>query len=726
MTRKKILLTVVSALLVITAGAGWMIKIYFAEAAQKLISEMTDTGVVMEDVEFHYNPLPSLYVKNMQIVDGNRNVKIPLLKVYPDLGELVKGNIRLHQLVVQNPIITSPAGYSGDSSTFGSAYTLPAAFPQNIEIISGRLSLTGSGESEPLTISADLQNGGSDSVGMAFNVRSASIKELGFDFSGNIDLKSITPLKLGLRASTCSIDPADFLGFLTGFGYLGNSTIPELASAENFKTEDLDFQVDTVTGTMNFSAESLILDGSSGKGLKLNIARDGGFSLAISEAEISAGEFYSMAIKSDRGRNALQSICNSAHLKSITPEGSLVLKNVTLSSAGDSVTGGKGLNGRFTLSAKNLNLTLSSLDGRAQKLSISDLDADVEVRDGKPVVSVRKFSLASSEGGSMVAQASFPLPFEYRKARFSGAAKKLKIFGNVLTLNAEKKTPLITGFDLKYRNRKTSVASSGNLKLPYYGVDGVEAVLSSLHITSVSEKVSINENDSDQPFDFRPLLSKGLNGSAVIRSFAYNEWPFSNIHASLSSGSDRAVIKAKGLLFHLNLNADVVLSADQMAAQCSVKGRGASLPGLIACFAKDLSVYLTGNVFLDGNVFVQGTSINNLIDSIQGQGLLKINDLNVYRLSNLDERLGFLIDMLKIVSVSPGEKDSLAFNSAVLKASIAGKKVFFDSFTLRGPLLQAWGDGHYDMAQRRFILDGKVKSSVGTVNSLNIDRKFNS
>ncbi|WP_027179981.1 hypothetical protein [Maridesulfovibrio bastinii] len=724
MTRKKVILSAVCSLLVIFAGAGWMIKNHFATAAQKLLSEMTDMGVVMEEVEFHYSPLPSLTVKNLQITDGDRQIKIPLFEVYPDVAELLKGNVRLKQVVAQSPVITSPAIAASDSSDSSDPVVLPAVFPDNLEIVSGRVTLTGAGGDTPLTVSADVEKGG---AGMAFNVRSASIKELGFNFSGKIDIRSMSPLKVGLEAKSCSIDPAEFLGFLTDFGYLDNSTIPELASVEKFETGNLNFDVDTVTGTMNFNAESLTLDGSAGQNLKLDLGRDGKFELGVAEASISAGELYAMAVKSERGRTALAGICKSAHLKSMIPDGSLVLKNVVLSSDGNSTgSAGKGLNGRFTLSAKGLNLTLTSLEGKTQKLSIGDLDADVEIRDGKPVVSVRKFNLASSEGGSVVASASFSFPFNYKELKFNSQADGFKLFDNELTLSAEKKTPLLTGFDLEYKNRDMSVAAAGRLKNSYYGSGGIEAVLSSMRVSRSEKKEEKDAGISEQPFDFSPLLAQGLNGKAVIRKFSYNDWPFSDVNISLQSGKDRAVVNAKGRLFHLSLDADAVFSSDKVAAQCNVKGRGASLPSLIACFADDLSVYLRGSVFLNANVFVQGENPKELVGSARGEGLLKISNLDVYRLSNLDDRLGFLVDMLRVVSMSPGDKDSLSFSSAVVRTALVGQKVFMNSFTLRGPLIQAWGDGSLDMQEKRLILDGKVRSAVGTVNTLNIDRKFRS
>lgn len=721
MTRNKILLTVVSSLLILIAGAGWMIKVHFVSAAQNLISGMTDMGVVMEDVEFHYNPLPALYVKNLEISDGSSKIRIPLFKVYPDLGQLLRGNLRLRQVIAQRPIITSPAISSGSGA---SSASLPDVFPDNLEIISGQVLLTGTGNNAPLTVSADVQKGG---AGMAFNVRSASIKELGFSFSGAVDIRSMSPLRLGIKAQTCSIDPADFLGFLTGFGYLGNSTIPELASAEKFETGKLDFDVDTVTGTMNFSADSLTLDGSSGQKLKLDLRSGGAFSLGMQEATVSAGELYSMALKSSRGRDALGSLCKSAHLKSIIPEGSLVLKNVVLSSDGDRAkSGGKGLNGKFTLSSKDLILTLTALNGRTQKLSIGDLDADIEIRDGKPVVSVRKFNVASSDGGKVIASASFALPFKYKGMRFKGQADKFKVFDNLITLAAEKKTPLLTGFDLKFENSGTFVSAAGNLKTSYYSSNGIEAVLSSMHISRSGTKEGKSGNRQDQPFDFSSLLDNGLSGKATIRKFSYNDWPFSKVRISLQSGKQRAVVKATGQLFHLSLDADVVFSADQLAAQCNVKGRGASLPSLIACFADDLSVYLRGQVYLNGNIFLQGNNAEALAKSARGEGTLKISGLKVFRLGNLDDRLGFLVDMLKVVSMSPGEKDSLSFNSALVRGALAGENVYFNSFALRGPLLQAWGQGSYSIKEKRLKLDGKIRSSIGTVNSLNIDRKLRS
>nr|WP_203544813.1 hypothetical protein [Desulfovibrio sp. JC010] len=712
---------------IVLVGSLVLVSVNFVDAVQKTLSDMTQMGVVMEEITIHYDPLPSLEVTNLRVQSGMDTVSIPKLVIFPDLPSLLTGEIKLRHAILQGPDLKALAHreYRGGSS---GALELPALFPDRIDVLSGKVQLTNSYQAEPLTVSASMEK---ESTGFAFNVRSASIAELGFKFSGRLDMVSTSPLKLNLQASECSIDPASFLGFLTGFGYMDNSTIPELAEAGKFQTTDLDFSVDSAAGTMDVKAGGLVLDSTSGKGLSLQMGQGGTFQVTLDEAQVDAGELYAMARKSERGRNATRSLCESAKLKSIKPTGTLIFKSVSLSSPPSSVAN-KGLSGKMTVSAKDLVLVLESLDGRKQELSISEIDADVELKDGKPKVSVRSFNVASATGGSCNMQASLAFPFDLKQARFKAEALDFALFDYIITCEAEKKNPLRTVFDTQLSHKETRISASGYFNTPRNNLSGYEAQLKSLSIR-VPEKddseagSSVGVAGAKEKFNFEYLLGQEISGKASIRRFYYNDWPFSDVAVFVHSGAERALVKASGKLFHLNLNADVVLTQDQLAAQCNVKGRGTSLPSLIACFAKDLSVSLRGKIYLNANLFMQGGDADGLVKSVRGEASAKIDDLHVFNLASLDPRLGFFIDLMDAVSANPeGGGQVLKFSTARLRAALSGKDLLINSFNLSGRQLQAWGGGTYSLADKHLQLEGEVRSVLGTVNSFNVDRKLKS
>ncbi|WP_415716943.1 hypothetical protein [Maridesulfovibrio sp.] len=716
---------IIAALIMV--GSMVLVRIHFVDAAQALLSDMTNMGVVMEDIELHYSPFPFLRVKNLRIQSAMDTVLIPQLEIYPDVASLLTGEIRLRHVILQDPDVKALAHREGADSGSSDSMNLelPAIFPEKIDVVSGRVQLTNSYDAEPLTVSASVEKG---SGGFAFNVRSASVAELGFKFSGRLEMLSTSPLKLNLQASQCLIDPASFLGFLTGFGYLSNSTIPELAEAGKFETTDLKFSVDSAAGTMNVESGGVVLDSSSGKGLALQMGQGGTFQVSLEEAKVDAGELYAMAQKSARGRNATQSLCESAKLKSIKPQGTLVFTSVALSNPSGSVEN-RGLSGKMTVSAKDLKLVLESLDGRKQELSISDIDADVELKDGRPVVSVRRFNVASATGGNLKAQASLVFPFDLKEARFKAEALDFSVFDYKITCEAEKKNPLRTVFDTQLKHKETRISASGYFNTPRNKISGYEAQLKSLSIripeTKVDDsvaKVAVAPED----FNFENLLGRDISGKASIRKFYYNDWPFSDVVVFVHSGSERGLIKASGKLFYLNLNADVVLARDQLAAQCNVKGRGTSLPSLIACFAKDLSVSLRGKIYLNANVFMQGGNSEKLVKSVRGEASAKIDGLHIFNLANLDPRLGFFIDLLDAVSFNPQGGQGLNFSIARMRAAFTGKDMLINSFDLSGRQIQAWGGGKYSLPDKHLQLKGEVRSILGTVNSFNIDRKLKS
>ncbi len=66
---------------VIMVGSMVLVRVHFVDAAQKLLSDMTNMGVVMEDIELRYSPLPSLRVTNLRVHTGMDTVHIPQLEI---------------------------------------------------------------------------------------------------------------------------------------------------------------------------------------------------------------------------------------------------------------------------------------------------------------------------------------------------------------------------------------------------------------------------------------------------------------------------------------------------------------------------------------------------------------------------------------------------------------------------------------------------------------------
>ncbi|MDC7218124.1 MAG: hypothetical protein PQJ28_03770, partial [Spirochaetales bacterium] len=72
---------IIAAMLMV--GSMVLIRVHFVDAAEKLLSDMTNMGVVMEDIELHYSPLPSLRVTNLRVQSGMDTVRVPQLEIFP-------------------------------------------------------------------------------------------------------------------------------------------------------------------------------------------------------------------------------------------------------------------------------------------------------------------------------------------------------------------------------------------------------------------------------------------------------------------------------------------------------------------------------------------------------------------------------------------------------------------------------------------------------------------
>jgi len=80
------------------------------------------------------------------------------------------------------------------------------------------------------------------------------------------------------------------------------------------------------------------------------------------------------------------------------------------------------------------------------------------------------------------------------------------------------------------------------------------------------------------------------------------------------------------------------------------------------------------------------------------------------------------MDILGAAGVNPDTLDSLYFNRAVARADLQKGRIVLDTFSLRGPVVDAWGSGEYLLKEKRLKLSGHVQTALGITKDLDIDK----
>jgi len=144
----------------------------------------------------------------------------------------------------------------------------------------------------------------------------------------------------------------------------------------------------------------------------------------------------------------------------------------------------------------------------------------------------------------------------------------------------------------------------------------------------------------------------------------------------------------------------IVVAPNQLVAQMQGKGANLDLTSFIACFSKELPVFMTGRITVFTNLFAKGENTDALLNSAEGDVVVTLNRFSVHKLSNLDSRLGFFLDMLAAAGLGAQKGDSIAFDRGVARANVRDGRVVLDRFSLNGPLMNTWGSGEFHLKEK--------------------------
>ena len=319
----------------------------------------------------------------------------------------------------------------------------------------------------------------------------------------------------------------------------------------------------------------------------------------------------------------------------------------------------------------------------------------------------------------MLYRGFFPFPITLEKVKFSSAFQAFRFFDTTIDLKASKESKRNLHFDLDLQNPFLKVAAKGELQSqPNKRID-FRARLANLKIFNApSEEAEGNAaGPSEKPvsFNFSMVKSRDFFGAASVKAFRYNDFPaLKDVDLTVKCMDDKAVVQGTVQLCHIPLSLQaVVIPPNLIAAQLEGKGANINLASFISCFSKELPLFLKGRLSIGGTLFTEGTNTQALADSLQGDVMVTLNRCTVHRLSNLDYRLAFLMDILGAAGISSLREDSITFRKGIAKANFTKDRMILNNFTLTGPLLSAVGSGEFVIKKKHLKISGQVQTAMG-------------
>jgi len=730
--KKKLIIIVSScflAIVILLFGAGLYLNANIEEITRKHLG----AAVRFESVEFHYSPMPTIVFSGLEVENENNSVKIPSLSLYPDLLALIGGRISLKRVVMEKPLLLAdfiPSGVA-DGNLLGasllSTATIPAERVGGITVNSGKLILKGSGSHvQPVSFALAMNKIEKKDQTISVQVKDFSIDEIGLKFAGSVTISSLTPLKLKVDAPKASLNALAVKDFLVKFGFIKGELGDQIPKIESVGAETLKLNIDTESGEFVLSSAALNFDKNELKGVAINLSKGGDYQLKCANLLFDMETVHGWLMENPKGKEALDNLYAKAKLKSLSAKGAIALSSLD-------VKGTQGekaaISGSVDVKTEGLKIHVVSEKGDSQDFTISQLNTKVIIEEGKPSVSVEKLKFSSSRGGTGSISGSFALPLKLKDVAFKGRLNTFEVFDTVLNLKAKKEKSSSLKFDFGLTNPSLEVlAEGGMVRVPPNRETSFVARLNNFRISqSVSKEGAGGPGAAgEETKDFNLALIKGkdLYGKALIKSFQFNDLPqIDDMEFELLCRKDQATVTGAIRVCGVNLSlAARFIPPSTVVAQVNGRGVSLNLYSFIACFSKELPIYLAGKLTVSASFFAKGDNPKALLDGSEGQVMATLVRCSVNNLSTLDYRLSFLMDILGVAGVNPDTLDSLPFDKVLARADLQKGRIVLDTFSLRGPVVDAWGGGEYLLKEKRLKLSGHVQTALGITEDLNIDK----
>ena len=328
------------------------------------------------------------------------------------------------------------------------------------------------------------------------------------------------------------------------------------------------------------------------------------------------------------------------------------------------------------------------------------------------------------------------IPVKLKKARFEATLDSFQIFDTAVNLKAVKNSGDRLTFDMDLTGPSLTLLAKGQLQTPGrekadFWIRMTECRISrgsgtKREVVQAQSKSDGKGDKGNQDFDFSVIKGRKLSGEASVKIFQYNNLPQVNdVHFALTCANNRAVVRGSMGICQVDLFVNAVFMApNQVIAQIEGKGANMNLTSFMACFSRELPMFLSGKMSVMTSLFVQGNNTKTLLDSAQGDLMVTLRKCTVRKVSRLDDRLDFLVDMLNAAAITSLKDDAVNFRKGLAKAEIRKGRVILDRFSLTGPLLDVWGKGEFLLKKKQLILTGQVQTALGFTNDLKIDRVF--
>ncbi len=711
-------------IVILLVGTSFWLK----SQSDVIASRLTGMDIQFAGFDVRYFPLPAIVLTDLQVKRGPHLLNVPKIELFPDFRHILRGEINVKKTILDDPVVHA-RGFGKEGNDEKQTISFDTIPQTKVVVNRGQFVLEGEqGTRLPVTLTAQAEK---TEKRILVQLTQANIEEIGLQFVGTIDILALDPLRFSVDAAKGTFKPAAVKQFLLDFQYLTEDAAARLPDIQVMDAETFQITIDKQAKEIGFSAETLNLDQVRLRGLDAKLFQGRLVDAHCTEGVVDVKSALDWIAQNVDAKRAMDDLLARGKFKRVVPSGTIRISSLSLKGEDPlSESGGMGgiADGKMQISAEDLVLDLVSQTDQEQRLTITRLESTVTIVNGVPSIQVQQLSFDSSKGGAGEISGAFQLPLEMKDAIVRCAIDELRIFDSTLDLHMEKNGTSKVPVDLTYRSPSLDISADGLVVVPGSEKTDVEVWLSHLKVlrmvSKAPEHLNNNQNFFDRPFDADLIPGKDFSAKARVKTFQLDGLTrFNDVNLLLVVKEKQALLNSSVRMCGMNLKLDAYLMPPgRLIAGVETHGTDVDLNSLVACFSKTLPVYLAGRLFVSGSFSAQGDTPKEVIDGAEGELMLTVTRAKVSRVSGLDPRLGFILDILEAGGITSESDDSLTLRRGVVDSRFQAGRLEVDRFTLVGPLFTARGSGRFILADKHLTLSGEVKTVMGTTSRLDVNR----
>jgi len=520
------------------------------------------------------------------------------------------------------------------------------------------------------------------------------------------------------------------------------STIRGLNLSYSLQTKDLELAVASVTLTtlpvklnetlpqvnsihiekphLVYTSSSLSLDFSS-LALNQSLFQQGKIRFALVEkqidlklqlANLNLKDMYSQALDVPSIKKAMYTAYEKFDIKELTPQGILNIRNLALSGQ---LGKGEILRVSSQISGHNITLDLDFSQNEQQGLLIKELDLQLTGGNKQITFVLDKFYIVSLKGGTADLKGKFSYPLHFKGLFLDVKITDLKWAD--FKVNAHlRRADYRQVFSTEISGPDFNLLTAGGL---IWDGQRFDLDLKKLHFFSATPP------PTNEPINLSFLREKTLKGKIFIEDLRLDHYSTENVQIGLDLKDNRCLLRASGYycFCHVVINS-VMMPEKGIFYDVEVRSHDTDLPLFIGCFTSELPVYLTGKMDFRLDASGSGLTPEELEESVSGEVVVLIEDAEIIKLSHLDRRLKFILDILHVARLSSSKLgDSLPYQKFYLEGKITRQEITIPKYFMDSPVLNVLGEGRIGLEDKKLTLKGNILLK-GFKKSFNLEQKF--